>query len=24
MRPLNWNSPKTTLFNFLRLGVTYH
>ncbi len=24
MRPLNWNSPKTTLNNFLRLGVTYH
>ncbi|MGI6336348.1 MAG: DDE-type integrase/transposase/recombinase [Eubacteriales bacterium] len=24
MRPLNWNSPKTTLFNFLPLGVTYH
>jgi len=24
MWPLNWNSPKTTLFNFLCLGVTYH
>ena len=24
MRPLNWNSPKATLNNFLRLGVTYH
>ena len=24
MRPLNWISPKATLFNFLALGVTYH
>ena len=24
MRPLNWFSPKATLFNFLGLGVTYH
>jgi len=24
MRPLGWISPKATLFNFLRYGVTYH
>ena len=24
MRPLNWISPKNTLLNFLRFGVTYH
>ena len=24
MRPLNWSSPKNTLLNFLRFGVTYH
>ena len=24
MRPLNWISPKATLFNFLNFGVTYH
>lgn len=24
MRPLNWISPKATLFNFLHFGVTYH
>ena len=24
MRPLNWTSPKATLDNFLKHGVTYH
>jgi transposase InsO family protein len=24
MRPLNWKSPKRTLYDFLRFGVTYH
>ena len=24
MRPLNWISPKATLDNFLKHGVTYH
>jgi transposase InsO family protein len=24
MRPLKWKSPKSTLLDFLRLGVTYH
>ena len=24
MRPLKWQSPKTTLYDFLQFGVTYH